>query len=271
MAKATDFNLLPTRQPAMTDPTKTRDDRPSAAERRAARERFATAQRVEAEYMRSLRQLTRQVDHMVRGMAGRDNAALERMLRQYSEIVEPWAKTVAEKMVADIARRDATAWSALGRSIGRSLKKELQTAPVGHALQGFLGEQVRLITSLPLEAAERVHKLTTEGLVSGRRAEEITRDILETGGVTESRARLIARTEIARTASGLTMARAQHVGSTHYIWRTVGDSDTRKSHKAMNGVVVPWASPPVLSDGTTTHAGMIYYCRCYPEPILTEL
>ena len=93
---------------------------------------------------------------------------------------------------------------------------------------------------------------------------------METGKVTESRAKLIARTEIARTASGLTMARATHVGATHYIWRTSGDADVRNSHKEMNGKVIPFSKAPTLSDGTASHAGMIYNCRCYAEPILTD-
>jgi uncharacterized protein with gpF-like domain len=44
----------------------------------------------------------------------------------------------------------------------------------------------------------------------------------------------------------------------------------RESHKAMNGKFVRWDSPPTLSDGTTTHAGQIYNCRCYPDPVLPE-
>jgi uncharacterized protein with gpF-like domain len=36
----------------------------------------------------------------------------------------------------------------------------------------------------------------------------------------------------------------------------------------MEGVPVRWDQPPTLSDGTVTHAGQIYNCRCWPEPIL---
>jgi SPP1 gp7 family putative phage head morphogenesis protein len=106
---------------------------------------------------------------------------------------------------------------------------------------------------------------------SGRRASEIQKDILETGKVTESRAKLIARTEIARTAAGLTMARAKFVGSTHYVWRTSDDPDVRSSHKKMNGAVIPWDSPPQVEPGKRYHAGMFPNCRCYPEPILTDI
>jgi uncharacterized protein with gpF-like domain len=66
----------------------------------------------------------------------------------------------------------------------------------------------------------------------------------------------------------ITQARASQVDSTHYIWRTAEDESVRESHAEMEGQVVAWNDPPTLSDGTTTHAGQIYNCRCYPEPII---
>ena len=243
--------------------------------RKEARERFANAQRLEIEYLRSLRHLTKQIDHIVKGMAPggnvRNSAELQNVLRKYSETIRPWAEAVAEKMITKIARKDSQSWLRLGKSIGTSLRAELEKAPIGDMFAQFMREQVTLITSLPLEAAERVHKLATEGLLTGgRRASDIAKDILATGKVTESRAKLIARTEIARTASGLTMQRAKFVGSTHYVWRTSGDSDVRKSHKEMDGSIISWDTPPTLSDGEKTHAGMIFNCRCYPEPIIAK-
>lgn len=241
--------------------------------RKEARERFANAQRLEIEYMRALRQLTKQIDHIVKGMAPggkvRDSVALQNVLKKYSETIRPWAEAIAEKMITKIAKKDFQSWTKLGKNIGVSLRAELEQAPIGDMFKQFMTEQVHLITSLPLEAAERVHTLTTEGMLAGgRRANEIAKDILATGKVTESRAKLIARTEVARTASGLTMQRAKFVGSTHYVWRTSGDSDVRKSHKEMDGTIIPWDTPPTLSDGEKTHAGMIFNCRCYPEPVL---
>ena len=245
------------------------------AQRRKARERFALAERLEAEYLRALRQLTRQVDHIIRAMAPggvvKNSAELQKVLTDYAKVIEPWAYSIASRMVQRIADKDESAWAKNGKEMGLELRKLIQDAPVGHALQAFLKEQVILITSLPVHAAMRVHKLTMEGMSGARRASEIAADILQTGHVTHSRAKLIARTEIARTASALTMARSQYVGCTHYVWRTSGDTDVRQSHKDMDGQVIPWAEAPVLSDGTQTHAGMIYNCRCYAEPILTGL
>jgi len=242
--------------------------------RRKAKERFAIAKKYERQYLRSLRQVTRQVDHLVKGMIPEtgfgQSHELQRALHQYSQVITPWARAVAGRMLWDIARKDEAAWIRLGDEIGRGLREELQDAPVGVFLNKMLEEQVHLITSLPTNAAKRVHLLTAEALTSGRRAADITNEILQTGDVTESRAKLIARTEVARTASGLTMARATHIGSTHYIWRTSRDSTVRESHKNMEGKVCAWDDPPEVEPGKHYHAGMFPNCRCFPEPIVGE-
>lgn len=245
-------------------------------EKRRAKERFAVASRMEAEYLRTLRQLTRQIDAIVKGMVRKgepvtNTVELQQALRNYSKAITPWARSVAAKMVERVARKNEAAWVQMGNLIGKNTKKELMDAPIGDALRAFLNEQVTLITSLPLDAAQRVHDLTQKALVDSTRANEIAKDILETGKVTESRAKLIARTEVARTAAGLTQVRAKHIGSTHYIWRTSKDGSVRESHAKMDGSIIPWDTAPMLSDGTQTHAGMIYNCRCYAEPILPDI
>jgi SPP1 gp7 family putative phage head morphogenesis protein len=174
-------------------------------------------------------------------------------------------------MITDVAARDAKALFEVGREMGRNLRQEIATAPTGAAMTKALADQVYLITSLPREAAERVHKMTTEALSTGRRAADIAGEILETGEVSRNRATLIARTEVSRTASELTAARAQHIDSDGYIWRTVGDADVRPLHRKLNGKFFKWNEPPVTgSQGERSLPGAIYNCRCYPEVVIPE-
>lgn len=251
----------------------TRDAAKSRA--KVARERFNNSRKAEKQYGRQLRAVARQIGMIVKGMTEdgeiKNPTKLMDALTQYSKLLNPWARSVAKKMIDEVSVRDEKSWYDLGNEIGRSLKKEIATTPVGHLLTSRLEEQVELITSLPLKAAKRVHKLTLEGIVSGTRAVDIAAEIRRTGEVSESLAMLTARTEVARTASLLTESRAKHVGSDGYFWRTAKDADVRDSHREMEGKFVRWDQPPTLSDGTTTHAGQIYNCRCYPEPYLPEL
>lgn len=207
---------------------------------------------------------------MVSGFKPGDPSALPSiadMMRRYAEAIAPWAVTTAQRMVEDVNGRDLANWRALTAEMSSELRREILTAPTGEAMRELLDQQVTLIKSIPLEAAQRVHELTINGIEDSTRAREIAAEIMRSGQVAESRAMLIARTEVARTSSTLTQARAQSVGSDGYVWRTSRDGDVRTSHKKMNGKFVRWDDPPTL-DNLTGHAGCLPNCRCYPEPVI---
>jgi SPP1 gp7 family putative phage head morphogenesis protein len=242
--------------------------------RRIARERFLKARKAEGAYRRQLNSVAAEIGKIVKGFAPQgvviDLPSLSAALGKYADLLGPWAKNVTNAMHADVARRDASAWEELSQEMGRELWREIRKAPTGEMLREMMAEQVSLITSLPRETAQRVHDLTIESIAaSSGRAAEIAREILRSGHVSKSRAMLIARTETSRTASLLVEARAKYVGSTHYIWRTVGDSDVRPTHRKLNGKVFAWDDPPVTeTTGERAHPGQIYNCRCWSEVIL---
>jgi SPP1 gp7 family putative phage head morphogenesis protein len=245
-------------------------------DRRGTRERWLTARVAESSYNTRLRQVARQIDAIVRGLAPdgviTDRQHILRTLRLYADMLEPWAQAVARYMYADVSRRNARAWKEIGADMSRALQAEIAHAPTGMLYSALMDDQVRLIRSLPLEAAQRVHDITTGALYSGQRAESIAKEVLRTGQVSAARARLIARTEVSRTASNLTQARAMFAGSQGYVWRTSGDGDVRPTHQKMEGVYVPWGRPPKTDKGLDPyHAGCGPNCRCYPDPVLPDL
>lgn len=164
--------------------------------------------------------------------------------------------------------QDLTLWMKQSKEIGAGVKELINNTHVGEVMQNFITRQVELITSLPIEAGLRVHDLARNALQSGQRPESITSEIMRSGEVTASRAKLIARTECARVSSVLTQTRALNIGATHAIWRTSKDESVRSSHKHMEGKVYSLTEPPELEDGTHTFPGQIYNCRCHGEIII---
>lgn len=234
---------------------------------------FRRAKRLEEQYAKRLRQVARHVADLLSGFAPTDHAgfsAAQAALRRYADALDPWAQQVGERMVAEVAAADDKAWRKIAKGLGRNLRQEVQSAPTGVAMREAMQRQVGLIKSLPLEAAERVHAIVIEGMSQGRRAEDIAREIAATGQVTKSRANLIARTEVSRAATELTAARAKSVGSEQFIWRTAGDSDVRKTHRALNGKVFAWNDPPECDPGHRALPGAIWNCRCWAEPIIPD-
>lgn len=236
--------------------------------------KFDASIKIERDFARHLRKIAAVIGHKVEQFDPNDAtemSELQNLLRQYAQIIKPWAKAVSKRMLTDVSRKDEREWNKVSKKMSEGIRAEVHKNSVtGKLLRALHAEQVDLITSLPLEAAQRVHELTIKNLEKGGRSVDIAKEIMRTGLVTQGRANLIARTEVARTSSLLTESRAKSIGSEGYIWRTSHDQDVRLSHKKMEGKFVRWDSPPTLIDGTTTHAGQIYNCRCYPEPVIPD-
>lgn len=255
--------------------------------RRGQRRRFIYARKAEVQYASQLRSLARMLGTLAQSFdptQPRDLERLEDLLNDYAGIIEPWARNTGTRMLADVSRRDEKAWMEQAAEIGKGLREEIASAPTGQTMKALLDEQVRLITSLPLEAANRVHELAVEAVTTGNRGADLIKMIMATGEVAASRAELIARTETARATTTLTQARAQWIGSEGYIWRNVGDADVRPaigtknfsalntlargSHRKLEGTYHRWDEPPIAGErGERAHPGCIYNCRCFPEVV----
>ncbi|MDR0238127.1 phage minor head protein [Acinetobacter sp.] len=225
---------------------------------------------MEIRYSRQLRKIAGYIDTLVKGFNVNDprtHPLIVSALNEYANTLDFWAKNAAGRIITDVALRDEKTWLIYAQDLSRGVKDQIRNTDIGAVYQQLLNEQIRLIKSLPLEAAQRVSDLSTRALIEGSRASELSSLILATGHVTKSRANTIARTEVSRAQSVFTQARAENLGSDGYIWRTSDDLDVRDSHKAMNGKFVKWDEPPTL-DKMTGHAGCLPNCRCYCEPLL---
>jgi SPP1 gp7 family putative phage head morphogenesis protein len=242
---------------------------------RAAR----SARAAERSFAAQLRHIARAIGHIVGGTVDPDNphqwTSVAQALEDYGRLITPWATRVSQHQLAEVARRDAASWHALGRTISRGLGEAIRSANLGPTYQQLLANQVHLITSLPREAAEEVHQLSVQAMTAGTRWRELVPEIGEkltatgfTGNVL-ARANLIARTETGRAATELQRVRAKHVGSEGYIWRTARDRDVRPLHKKLEGSYHRWDDPPIAGErGELAHPGSIYNCRCFAEIVL---
>lgn len=244
----------------------------------AAHSMLIRARKVERSYDRQLRKIARYIGDVVSGLYDPtkpfDTARIIDVLTAYAGTLHDWAVSVASRMLAEVDFRtsDKKAWMDMSRRVGQGIRDEIDNTPVGAIMRQRLDEQTKLIKSLPTEAAERVRQITLQGISGSKRADVVAKEIMASGQVSKSRAMLIARTEVSRTATELTRTRAEAIGSTEFIWRTVGDSDVRHDHRVLNGKTFRWDSPPVADQRTGIRAlpGAIWNCRCIPEVIVPD-
>ena len=227
---------------------------------------FKAARAAERRYAKQLRSVGREVGRILQ--ASPDAATAQHQLKRYADKVQPWAEQAASNMVRDCARHNEQGWRAAAQQWGIDIRGGL-AADISEAIDEKIRDNIKLITSLPQHAAERVGELARQAVENGTRAETLAKQIAAQGDVAMSRARTIAATEISKTGTALTSARAQAMGSEGYIWRTTRDGNRRPSHAAMEGKFVRWDQPVTL-DGMTGHAGEFPNCRCYCEPVVPE-
>lgn len=195
-----------------------------------------------------------------------------------SEFVGKWAWQAAQRMITGLFYDGARTWrraaeeSTKGGAIYRALQQEL-AGPVGQRVRALVKENAQLISSLPLELAERATELSEESLVAGKRAGVLTgEDIF--ARLSRTKANLIARTEVSKASTALTRARSENVGVDWYVWETSKDRRVRQAHRKMQGLLVNFNHPPApelligIRSAGHYNAGDIYYCRCYPAPVI---
>ncbi|MBB3004371.1 SPP1 gp7 family putative phage head morphogenesis protein [Paraburkholderia tropica] len=230
-------------------------------------------QRIEQRYALQLRKVAQQVGSIISPFTPGDMSAvptIEQLLKAYSDMLKGWATQTASNMLMDVALRDEHAWQTMARELSAGLRQEIRNAPTGQVMKALLAEQVALIQSIPLEAAQRIHRLTLEGIEDSTRFQEIAKEIQRSEEVSTSKAVLIARTEVSRSATTLTQARAVSIGSEGYFWETSHDGTVRSDHRELDGKFFTWDNPPVADKrtGARAHPGCIYNCRCWARVAL---
>lgn len=238
--------------------------------------------RIEKDFERSMKALFRQVTTAIGKEV--DPSAISRKLKSVSAqpVFQEAAANMALTMTTNVNTTGSKNWREAARKAGRGselysrIQFNLQDLP---AFFEKVRENALYISSAPWEIAEWItDQVQKEGL-RGRRASDIAGDILARyPQMLESRAGLIARTEVSKTQLALAQTRSVSLGINWYIWRTAMDSRRRHAHKDMEGVLIAWDRPPNpealfpypgAPPYDSYHAGGTFNCRCYAEPLVS--
>jgi len=175
---------------------------------------------------------------------------LETVIRQFAERTSSWQREqLREQIIA---------------AVGIDL---MHLEPnIASVIQAFVAENVALIKSVPNRLFDDVERTITSGVREGLTTREVGRQLSDKLGVSEKRARLIARDQIAKLNGELNQVRQENLGIDAYIWQSMNDARVRPEHRARQGQRFTWDKPP--RDG---HPGRPVNCRCYAEPDFTKL
>lgn len=127
-----------------------------------------------------------------------------------------------------------------------------------------------LITGMLEDQRKNVQSIVLRNFSAGLRHEAMILEIQKAFGVSENRAKLIARDQTNKLNGDLMKQRQQEVGLTHYIWRDSADQRVRPSHRRFNGNRYSW-SPFGGEEAPEGNPGQPIRCRCFGDPIFDDI
>jgi SPP1 gp7 family putative phage head morphogenesis protein len=120
------------------------------------------------------------------------------------------------------------------------------------------------------EAILKLRGKVMDNTMRGQRSANMIKSIVEEYGVSQRKAKFLARQETSLLMSKFQEERYKDVGITKYRWSGSMDKRERHDHKLLEGKIISWDSPPITNreTGARNHAGQDFGCRCVAIPIV---
>lgn len=150
-------------------------------------------------------------------------------------------------LAAGVSAFSKKPWQALAESqVGVNIfAQERWLEPL---LRSWAEENAKLITSVPEQYLARVAQRAQDMVRQGRTIDYFKKELINQYGLASARAKLIARTEIAKLNGQISKARQQALRVREYNWLTSADERVRESHKILNGKICQWDDPTVYRE-----------------------
>lgn len=191
----------------------------------------------------------------------------DRFLKAVEKLSKADIDSVAKKIAQGLLiRGNAQNIQEVEKDLKRQTRVDLQgylhnSGKVAEKLEQLTTANVQLIKSIHSQYLDKIQAAVMQAQVKGTLTKDLAKQIQEIGGVTEKRAKLIARDQSAKINASLTRARHEEMGIKQYIWSTSGDERVRDSHAENDGKIFSYDDPP-----PTGHPGDEINCRCVAIP-----
>lgn len=129
----------------------------------------------------------------------------------------------------------------------------------------------------------RLREDVQKSVFAGNRYESMIKTIQKSYGVSQNKAKFLARQETNLLITTYKQIRYEDAGSKEYIWTCVKmphqhkgqpyhKGDVRYHHAELDGTVQRWDMPPVVNEkGERKHPGQDFNCRCVARPVIGRL
>lgn len=237
----------------------------------------------EQEYLKAVRSLLRELAREAREgvipLAVAEIAANRSMYRdadrswfQRLYIISGRMVEAAEELVLRILRLESQRHTArfiqaARRALGVDLTAVVRQEDLEDLLRDAALKNAHLIKGLADDTVKRVSQVVMNAVLNGQSAKNLRSDITRQFGISDRRATLIARNEIASFNADMNRLRHLQAGVTTYRWATSADERVRPLHRALDGKVYEYGKPTDAENGLPP--GKPINCRCVAIGLVT--
>lgn len=177
-------------------------------------------------------------------------------------------------------RRHTKSWmQAAKKAIGVDLRGAVKDEDLDDFLEAVALRNAALIQGMAEDLIKSVQYETIQAVLNGESYSQLQKKLKERLGVSDSRARLIARDQSSKLKAALDKKRAEDAGLNEYIFRTSEDERVRPTHEAMANRTCRYDDPTVYQKdgkwvsrsgvgGVKLHPGEDIQCRCSGQAVI---
>lgn len=204
------------------------------------------------------------------------DARFKQKAKDINEILDKVLPEEFTNMIKIDKAFDSTLWR-VNKRISSQLKN-ITVNPVltdeerGKISSGYTKDLERYIQDFAKEEIGKLRKNVEKRSLSGARYEGMISEIKKSYGVSERKAKFLARQETGLMMAQFKKARYQSAGINWYKWKCVAGSEkhpVRPYHEKLNDTIQEFDKPPKTDKyGNTNNPGEDYNCRCIARPIV---
>jgi SPP1 gp7 family putative phage head morphogenesis protein len=200
--------------------------------------------------------------------------ALANLRQRFNRLFAQQAKGMIDKLFSQIdkASYDNLKNSLKALSGGITLNTPDMPAALRESMRAATASNVALIKSIPAEFHARIESTVLRSIQPGGNGlEDVAKALDKQAGITQHRARFIARDQTRKVTSAMNSTRMKASGVEEFEWlHSGGGAEPRQLHLDLNGQTFRFDDLPVIDDRTGERGlpGQLPNCNCQMRPVL---
>lgn len=197
---------------------------------------------------------------------GASNAWFTRLRALINRLTGVASQTVSNILNLEAKQHTFGFMAAAKKALGIDLSAVVRDEDLAEYLQSAVDRNVSLITNLGDDTLKRIEQTVYSNSIAGNSVATLKKELAAQFGLSENRAKLIARDQIGKFNSDLNRIRQTQAGVTTYEWMTAHDERVRPLHRKLDGKVYKWGEATGAEGGLPP--GQPIRCRCVARGIV---